>query len=154
MRKPIPKTPDYLAAFSRAQHVDPDIGTCGVIAMSIVTGLPYDECRKLLIDQGMDLVEGVFQWQLWRALRAGGFSHRRLDQRDIIAGYPPAKQQGRTRATTRQIARFPDAWKSLPPCLVFTKGHVAGLRDGVLHDWSASNSFRIIDIHAIERIPS
>ncbi len=115
---------------------------CGVIAISLATGVSYQEALDELSKRGLNVMKnGVQASEIRKALRVFGHRAIQISQSSIIRRYPASKHD-KTEVTPRQVKRFPAAWRGLPPVLLWTDGHVTLVKDGIAHDWAAGSSMR------------
>lgn len=121
---------------------------CTVVALTIVTGLPYAECHAALKAAGRIDGRGCYMDVQLKALRTLGFVARRWSSREVcelILSYP---KKGIAGLTTHQPRRFPKAWaphaaKSL---LLYTRGHVSAMKDGVVQDWAINKAKQVYEV--------
>lgn len=131
-----------------------DRNDCGVKALSVITGLPYEQCQKALDEAGRKRKGGTFQWQMEQAAGLLGFKLVQLPEewhKAMIASYPGA-HKGLQSLTTHHPRRFKNSWKAVEPLLIHTSRHYAAFRDGQVHDWTANNACRIKNLWRLERI--
>ena len=103
---------------------------CGVIAISIATQIPFGKSRSLLHKQGRKQGRGCRQLWIHQTLRNLGYS---VDKSlDLWA----ADKWPKTLATATRVLPRRGTF------LLYTRGHVSCVRDGVLEDWAADNGSR------------
>jgi len=104
-----------------------DNNMCGVIAAAVATNTMYDKCYDLFKDLGRKHGKGVSTTQIRNALDKLGFSV------SIVPGFLDT-------GTMSTIHRRLDETKTY---LVFVRGHVACVKGGVVHDWTAGRKHRV-----------
>ena len=103
---------------------------CTVRALTASTGLPYDICHAQLKRQGRKNRKGC-HWFVEgpKAAKALGFTMRKMD---------PNEYRAKTMITAERDRAFRDGHFA-----ILVRGHVAGLVDGSVIDWSAGRRHRI-----------
>lgn len=104
---------------------------CGVCALSVVTGLPYANCHAALKKHGRKNGKGTFNWQIFRAVEDLGFKLF-----EIPCPYKGLRSLGRN---LPQKGNF----------FIWVTGHYAGVRDGVIHDWSNGKCLRVQKVYQV-----
>ena len=140
-------------------HIMADRGTqskenmdCSVRALAIVTGISYEDARTALADKGRKNRRRTPTHYLLDAVTSLGYQYRSVDIcREIISGYP-GKHKFKTRVTSHQMDRFPEVWKNRKTYLMFTRGHVLAIINGVNHDWSRGKSLRCQVLYEVEKV--
>jgi len=126
---------------------------CAVVAISIVTGVPYKEVHVALKDAGRKNREGTYQHESKRAIEALGFKARSwsfMEYQRMINSYPANHSQLHN-ITSHHPNRFPKQWAGKTNLLLFSRHHVLALMDGKVQDWSVRNSLRIVYIWEITK---
>ena len=114
---------------------------CTVIATSVVTGWSYKKSHEVMAsDTGRQRGEGVhYGFWITHYMEDYGFKYDVIDLKSIIK----KKGSGLTGKTVAQWlpkrGRF----------LIMMSGHVAAVKAGQLHDWSADRKNRVQKIYKI-----
>ena len=126
---------DAMSVESDKHHETND---CTVRTLTAVTGLPYDVCHAQLKKQGRKNRKGC-HWYIEgpKAAKALGFTMTRLARNEFRA---------KTMITAER-----DSSISSGNYAVLVQGHVAGLVDGQLIDWSAGRRHRIQAVYAVTK---
>jgi len=125
---------------------------CSVRALAIVTGIPYEDARTALADKGRKNRRRTPAQYLLDAVISLGYATRQVDQwKEIILHYPLSHAH-KLKVTSHQPDRFPEAWKNGKTYLMFTRGHVLAIVDGVNHDWSRGRSLRCKALYEVEKV--
>lgn len=121
---------------------------CTVVAISIVTGKTYEEAHAAMKAAGRKDGGSGYYHQEVAALKALGFQLKRVEVKDIIATYPAPHCRALKNVTTYHAHRFPEAWAPYREkrLLLWVSGHVAAMKDGVVHDWSSNRALRVYKI--------
>lgn len=109
---------------------------CTVRALTVVTGLPYDVCHAQLAKQGRKPRKGV-HWFIEgpKAAEALGCKMRKMSRNEYSA------KTMITAARDRKLANGRFA--------VLVRGHVAGMIDGDVVDWSDGRRHRIQAVYEV-----
>lgn len=137
-----------LHADSRAQGEDND---CTVKAISVVTGVSYEEAHAALKAAGRKDGRGTHRINQVHALASLGYKMVRIPTRSIIEAYPGVHRNLQS-VTTHHPERFSDAWADMPPCLLYSNRHVSAFRDGELHDWAKGRALRCYEVMRVVKI--
>lgn len=127
---------------------------CSVKALSVVTGLPYSQCKAALDEAGRKPKDGAYHWQMEKAAELLGYRMVPLPHtwmRDMIASYPGAHKNLR-HVTTHHPRRFRKQWRDVEPLIVHTSHHYASFKDGQIHDWTINKAIRVISLFRLELI--
>lgn len=136
-----------------------DSRDCAVIAIAAVTGLSYEAAHTLARAHGRKNRGGMRNAQIIAALAAAGKTVVELSPLNFIKKYPRSHQILKS-VTTHHPDRFPDAWKDGNTYLVFTRGHVLAVVNGVNCDWTRGRAkrvcwiYRVVDAHAKKDVAS
>lgn len=123
-----PRTEAYLKATAcSAEHAEKN--DCTVIAVSIVTGRPYDEVHAALARHGREPGKGTNSSVYLAVIREFGCS--------VI---PERHEHCKTVKTAERYLPRHGTF------LVRTRGHVLAVRDGKVHDHSRGSCRKVIDI--------
>ena len=104
---------------------------CGVKALAVVTGLPYAVCHAALEKQGRVKGKGTYNFQIAKASQELGFKLIKID-----CPYRGLRSLGRN---LPQKGNF----------FIWVTRHYAGVRDGVIHDWSDGKCLRVIAVYQV-----
>jgi len=115
----------------RGEHSD-----CGVIALSMTTGLPYDDCHAMLKKHGRRNRSGTHHGTLTRAGHDLGFYLKKIYIRPL-----KGKQY-----TMNTVA---DGLRRDRPYIIFIAGHYAPFTDGEAWDWSAGTRRRVKFVYEV-----
>lgn len=113
---------------------------CGVKAIAIATGADYGTVRVLMRKHGRKDGSGSPIEAMQATIRELGFECELYDFDQIIARYPAPHNKLRS-VTTHHPVRFAKVWPK-GTFLLFSRGHVACIKDGVTHDWSQGRALR------------
>jgi hypothetical protein len=139
----------YIEAEVRSEKND-----CTVMAITILTGLPYFTVHCAFTAAGRKRGKGASFWVQKLACEALGFRLVKMPTGEriaIIKEYPGA-HKGLSCITTHHPRRFPKVWANKPPMMFHVAGHVAAFKDGTVHDWTVNSAKRVIDIYTVEKI--
>ena len=113
---------------------------CTVRALTASTGLDYDICHAQLAKQGRKNRKGCHWYTEGpKAAKALGFNMVQLDRSEYRA---------KTMITAERDRRFKSGRFA-----VLVRGHVAGLVDGKVIDWSQGRRHRIAAVYEVTPIP-
>jgi hypothetical protein len=104
---------------------------CGVKALAVITGLPYEVCHQTLKSLGRKDRKGTFNWQMWKALDILGFCYQKIE-----CPFNGLRSLGRN---------LPDNGAFL----IHATKHYVGAKDGQIHDWSEGRCLRIQGVYQI-----
>ena len=147
------KTTDTFKALQNESWKKNERNDCVVKALAIVCDLPYDVVHSALAKHGRKNCQVTRRWVTTAALKELGFSARAWtyqERRAMIASYPGAHSNLQN-ITVHHPVRFAAAWSGQPPTLLFMNGHVAALRDDLVHDWTKGTSRRVCEIWTITK---
>jgi hypothetical protein len=104
---------------------------CGVKALAVITGLPYETCHQTLKSFGRKDRSGTFHFQMNKALDFLGFTIKKVE-----CPYKGLRSLGRDLPETGSF-------------LISATSHYAGVSDGKIHDWSEGRCLRIQGFYQI-----
>jgi hypothetical protein len=107
---------------------------CGVKSLSVITGVDYLECHKVLEGLGRKKGGSTKLSSMFLALNKFGFKAI-----EVKSPYGGMRSLGR----------------NLPPkgsFLIFATNHFAGARDGKIHDWSEGRCLRVKRFYQIQKV--
>ena len=143
----------YKKAFEAGKEFS-DEKNSAPIALSIVTGKPYDEVHAALKKHGRVDGKGTIPEAQELALKDLGFEIEKINyigMADFIAEYPGVHKK-LANITTHHPRRFPLPFKELGISLWFSDEHVSAFMDGKIHDHAVNNSRRVITIWKIKKV--
>jgi len=121
---------------SESSEARGETNDCTVRALTVVTGLPYDVCHAQLAKQGRKPRKGC-HWYIEgpKAAEALGCKMRRMHRSEFTAKTMITAARDRKLATGRYA--------------VLVRGHVAGMIDGDVVDWSDGRRHRIQAVYEV-----
>jgi hypothetical protein len=137
---------EYLLLQSEAAKLG-EYNDCAIKAISIVTGIGYHEAKRLCELHGRTKA-GVLTSIIIEIIRSLGFEIVEVNIKNIIKSYPGNAKLLKN-VTTHHMDRYPDEWRDGKTYLMFTRGHVLAVVNGVNHDRSrgkAIRAYRIVEI--------
>jgi len=111
-------------------------GYCAVIAVSVAAQVPFGKSRSLLHKYGRKQGRGAQTLWINQTLNSLGFSAEPAVDLGVAGKWP------KTLATATRVLPRRGTF------LLYTRGHVSCVRDGVLEDWAAENGSRK-RVHAV-----
>ena len=131
--------------YAEANHLN-HAGPCGPIALSVLTGQSYLDSLAVLEDTGADhdpMKGGVWASDMFQALRHLGY--------EVIDRTFDARQKGgKTISSVSWMMR--DGHFNQGLFLIQTRTHMAGVRDGIIHDWANSRKMHITGFYEVRVI--
>lgn len=126
-------------AMSVKSEAHGETNDCTVRALTASTGLDYDVCHAQLKKQGRKNRKGC-HWYIEgpKAAEALGFEMRKMDRSEYRA---------KTMITAERDPRFRSGHFA-----VLVRGHVAGLVDGKVIDWSQGRRHRIAAVYEVTKM--
>lgn len=123
---------------------------CTVRAIAAACNISYKEAHKAMAEAGRVNGKGAMPAVTMAALESLGFTWERVyywepRYRMIIARYPKPHHKLH-HITTYHPIRFAKVWADMPPCLLSMNGHIAGFKDGSLHDHTSNRYRRVTSI--------
>lgn len=126
---------DYGVAELRSEILNED-RDCGVIALSMATGVSYDKCHAMLKKHGRKNRRGTKTTTLTRAGHELGFYLKKIF-------IHPQKAKQYTMITVA------DGLLRDQPYIIFIAGHFAPFIDGKVRDWSAGTRCRVKYVYEV-----
>lgn len=147
------KHQDHTPLYKELRKASEDAGDknfCSVTALAAVTGRPVEQVRSVLEDLGRKPGKGAYTGTILRALEelGGEVLRRCIPPEEFINKYPQSHRVLKN-VTTHHPARFPKAWQDGRRYLIFTAGHVVGVVNGEVHDWSSNRALRATSIYEV-----
>lgn len=121
---------------------------CSVKALAAVTGTSYETARDALTQAGRKPGRGCTKSDIKGALDILGFRGETCNMGFFVAQYPGV-HSGLKNVTTHHPERFNKVWADGNNYLFYTTGHVAGIVNGVNHDWTKGRAKRVTEIWVI-----
>jgi hypothetical protein len=126
---------------------------CAVVAVSIATGRPYEECLNVMTKHGRRPGHGTPMAVTNAAMNELGFELTKLSWiklMEIIKGYPGVHSNLKN-VTSHHPRRFPGAFDHLGPVFMMrSNGHISTVKNGVNEDWSQNSALRVIEIYVVK----
>lgn len=123
---------------------------CAVRAVAIVADEPFEKVQELFEKRGRQKGDGTPSDITFGVLREDlGYNALWFDPQIIIDRFPGRHSQKKV-LTSHSPDRFPQAWPS-GRFLMFTRGHVLAIVDGINHDWSRRNSLRCNSLYKVTK---
>lgn len=119
---------------------------CTIIAISIVTGKPYEECRTALMNHGKRRRQGCRISIQKKALKELGFSFKTIPSKFFLNQYSELYKRCIKNITTHQPDRFPHVFCNGRIYLLFSPQHVSAMVDGKVHDWARGRRKKVTTI--------
>ena len=141
---------------------------CAVKAVTIATGLPYEQIHAMMKLKGRKDRKGTMSHITVRVLNELGYrvdkitmpiNARRAAETSLAVGefararlkkYP--KHYPVKNFTVKQLDTFKDAWSDLKNVLILTRGHILSFKDGQVHDWTQDRKNRILQVWVLEKV--
>jgi len=121
---------------------------CAVKALAIAAGVSYEVAHATCAAFGRKERHGIRTSNVVPALESLGKKAVRVTQRSFIERYPASHQVLRS-VTTHHPDRFHDVWADGKTYLVFTRGHVLAVVNGVNHDHTRGTARRATEIFEV-----
>jgi hypothetical protein len=147
--KKIEHTPAY-SNLRQVTSAHNERGDCAVKALSLLTGVPYDQMLRALNAAGRKPRSGTPWVAMERALGEFGFKLEKLEgwSERMIATYPGVHKNLQS-VTTHHPRRFKKAWAGTENLLLDCSRHVAAFVNGQVHDHTVNNSMRVRNVYRI-----
>jgi hypothetical protein len=128
-----------------------DNNDCAVKAISVVTGISYEDAQQRLAAKGRKKGERTYFGKTSEVIKDLGYKLERVDLDEKQRQYPKSKVGSYwfKSLTTHHFERFNEVWADGNIYLVQTSGHIAGVINGTIHDWTKGRSFRIITMYRV-----
>lgn len=128
-----------------------DYNACTVIAISLLTGITFDQAQAMMAKRGRKVGKGAHG--IHGALNELGYSLKRVSLRDIISSYPAPHCNVLKNVTTHHPRRFPGCFDASKNYLIHSRGHVAAMLGGEVKDWSINSALRVICMYEVVKVP-
>ncbi|HET8686249.1 MAG TPA: hypothetical protein VFM18_06245 [Methanosarcina sp.] len=116
---------------------------CSIVAVAAVCDVSYEAAKAALKEQGKKENKGAATSQIKAAVELLGKATKSVSIHDIINKYPLPHCNVLKGITTHHPERFNAVWKDGKKYLLFTRGHVLAVTDGVNHDWTKGRAIRL-----------
>ena len=140
-------------AIDQASKMMNETNDCSVKAAALAFGVQYRTAHDHFAANGRQPRRGTFRTAITLAKLANaiGMKMTRVNPQDFIDQYPKAHRILRN-VTTHHPKRFNKVWADGHTYIVFSRGHVGVVKNGVNHDWTVGRAMRVIDIWRVESI--
>lgn len=138
---------EYLELLQKTYDVN-DYNDCSVKSVTIATGEDYENVHKFLEDCGRKRGKGISTHYILLALKHFGYNYISIQPEKFIERYPGCATLLKN-VTTHHMDRYPDIWRDGNTYLLFTRGHVAAVVNGVNHDHTKGRPVRVNAIYKI-----
>lgn len=127
---------------------------CTVKAFAMACNVTYSEAHSALKAAGRERRMGTRHGDELKAIKALGFKLIGVDLNEIKSSYPKPHRTALRNVTTHHPRRFPESFKQFKGkrALIFSRGHVSAMVDGVVEDWAINHSLRVYSLHIVEPI--
>lgn len=122
---------------------------CTVKGVALVTGVSYADAHAALAKHGRQNRKGCYMGVQRAALRDLGFVMMQVDVRSRFINNYPGVHSKLKGATTHHMKRFNKVWADGNTYLVYTRGHVAAVVNGVNLDWTVGRAKRVVAVYQI-----
>ncbi len=119
-----------------------DWNFCGPLALSIVLDRPLPEIQKACEDFGRKDRRGTPFKIFDQVCAKYGKRLVRKDAKEFLRRIPKPHCDVLKNVTTHHPRRFPGLFPVGETYLMFTKGHVSAVKDGVVQDWAINTAKR------------
>jgi hypothetical protein len=133
------------------QRLAGETNDCTVVATAAALNLPYAEAHALIQKHfGRKAGKGCQFWgeALRQLLAEKGFRAQHAFRYEFINNYPGVHKNLKS-VTTHHPDRFPEAWADGHTYLLYTRGHVLCVKNGLNCDWSRGKAKRVTQIWRI-----
>lgn len=119
---------------------------CTIVALTIVTNKPYEECKSTLESHGKRRRQGCKRSIQLKALKTLGFKTRNINPEHFLNQYPEVHKRQLKNITTHQPDRFPHVFRDGRTYLLYNPNHVAAMINGKVHDWTRGRRRKVVQI--------
>ena len=142
------ETYNALQMVSKSMGEDND---CSVIAIATVCQVSYTQAHETCKKFGRQANGGMFNYDISRAIKSLGFTLTEVKPSDFIRQYPKGHCDVLKNVTTHHPERFNKVWADGETYVVYCKGHVLAVVNGVNHDWTKGKAKLVIGIYKITK---
>ena len=136
---------DLKAAIWEASKAHNEHRDCTVKALAVATGEPYAKVHRAMAEAGRKPRRGAHIHVMERAAEAMGYSVTRVARRNAEGRPNFTAKTVRTAERDRRLANMGRLFLSM-------SGHVAGMIDGKVLDWTEGRLHRIRAAYVVERM--
>lgn len=141
----------YTQIFSQLNNTsfaEGETNDCSVKAVALVCDIDYKTAKAALAANGRKDRQGAYTSDIVRTVRGFGKTAVVTWARQIIDKYPSPHRDVLKNVTTHHPRRFNKVWPK-GRFLLFSRGHVSAVIDGVLHDWAVNSAKRVYQIYEV-----
>lgn len=138
----------YYRALEEMGNATGDDNFCAVIALALVTDMPFPEAQAVMEELGRKKGQGMNNSAIRKAMKDNGAKLRKVKPESFIAKYPKPHCHALKNVTTHHPRRFHDVFAQ-GTYVLFTSDHVAVCVDGELKDWAVNNALRVKHIYKV-----
>jgi len=139
---------DTYVALDEEKKVHGERNDCAVKAVALACGVPYAKALKALLEAGRKPQKGAWTSTILKVMKDLGTKTEAVDPQSIIKEYPGIHSTLK-HITTHHPRRFAKVWPE-GTFVLFMVGHVAVVKDGVLHDWTVNRTKRVTSIYRVK----
>jgi len=143
-----PQTPIYKDAAASGKKLN-ETNDCTIVALTVVTGKPYAQCKAALEKHGKKARRGCNAIIQEKALKDLGFAVQWISPQSFIDQYPEVHKRALKNVTNHHPDRFPQVFKDGKTYLFHNNSHVLAVVDGAVHDHSRGTRRQVKSIHEI-----
>ena len=139
--------------YDRAQKVGRSVeekNDCSVVALSVATGVSYEEALKVLTANGRKPGRGTWHTTIHNSVKELGFRMEAVEADSFVQRYP-APHNNLRGVTSHHPRRFPAVWKDGCTYLCASVDHIWCVKDGQNVDWSINRVLRVKRIWRITK---
>jgi hypothetical protein len=126
---------------------------CSVKAIALAINISYAAAHELAAQNGRKKGRGMFTANICDAVRSQGYELVAHKAQHFIAQYPKSHQILKS-VTTHHPERFNKVWADGKTYIMFVKGHVLTIIDGVNHDHTKGRAKQAIEIYEVRKLTS
>ena len=117
-----------------------DKNYCSVVAVAVILDLDYKKAYRLCAKYGRKHGKGMCTYDILALVRDNGANAQSVDRAKVLATVDRPNYRVKTLTTNNfKMSKYYNKGRYL----VFVNGHVAAVRNGVTHDWSANKAKKI-----------
>ena len=136
-----PRTAAFTELQAAANSVNEN-NDCAIKAVAIACNADYHAVRDMMNQMGRKTGKGT-EWSIINdTIDRLGYDKVKVDPATIIAKYPKGHRDVLKSVTTHHPDRFRDVWADGKTYLMYTRGHVLTIVNGVNHDWTRGTARR------------
>ncbi len=123
---------------------------CSVKTIAVVCNISYEEAHEACKLQGRKAGGAMVTGSILDAIQMLGFKTTSIKKTAFIDNYPGCHSNLK-HVTTYHPKRFSEVWADGKVYVMFVKGHVLAIENGIMHDWSASRVLRAKSIYEVSK---